>query len=311
MMPVGNMPAGTALLSRQPPLRNRVDGDIGDQGDLPDASELCDDGCGGLVVHVHMFDNRTDEVNRSCSILAKDGHNYAVRKTNMRSNPYHQWFVEELERSGRTQSDLARHMGLKPSMVNKIVHGTRKLSSAEVALAASFFGQAAPQLDGANPVGELRNVVVVGRAEAGTFREVDELADDGERLEIALPADDLFPRARVVAFDVVGDSMNDLKPRAIHNGDRVVCVAYEDVAHTMPLRDGMVVVVQRTQGGGHMREWSVKQLQIFDDRIEFHPRSLNRKYRPIIVEKNLQADDGVTVEILAVVRRIVNDLPVF
>lgn len=310
-MPVRDIPAGPTLLLRQPPLRHGVDGDLGYGGDLTDAPEFSDDGGGRFVVHTRMFDNRTGKVNPACSILAKDGAHNAVRKTNMRGNPYHQWFVEELGRSGKTQSDLARHMGLKPSMVNKIVHGTRKLSSDEVALAASFFGRAAPQFESANPIGELRSVVVVGRAEAGAFREVDELMDDGERVELALPADDLFPRARVVAFDVVGDSMNDLKPRAIQDGDRVVGVAYEDVAHSMPMRDGMVVVVQRTHGGGHMREWSVKQLQIYDDRVEFHPRSLNKRYRPIVVEKNLQADDGVTVEILAVVRRIVNDLPVF
>ncbi|MBB3937911.1 LexA family protein [Aureimonas phyllosphaerae] len=226
----------------------------------------------------------------------------------MRNNPYHDWFVEQLAKSGKSQSELARHMGLKPSMVNKIVHGTRKLSSSEVADAASFFGQSAPSFDEVRESGGLRSVVVVGRVEAGAFREVDDMIDDSEREEIALPADNLFPNARIMAFDVIGDSMNALKPRPILEGDRVIAVAYEDIAHLKPLRDGLVVVVERSHNSGMMREWSVKQLEIFDDHYEFHPRSSNRKHKPILVERDLSADDGTTVEIIAVVRRVVNDI---
>ncbi len=149
---------------------------------------------------------------------------------------------------------------------------------------------------------------VIGRVEAGAFREVDDM-DQSEPVFISLPADDRFPNARQVAFDVSGDSMNNLRPRPILEGDRVVGVSYEDVAHEAVLRDGMVVIVERTRDGGHTREWSVKQVEIYQGRTEFHPRSTNTRHKPIVVERDMFADDGTQVEIIALVRRIVNDLP--
>ncbi len=56
--------------------------------------------------------------------------------------------------------------------------------------------------------------------------------------------------------------------------------------------------------GGHERKWSVKQLDIYEDRMEFHPRSTNPRHKPIIKRDNL-ADNGVTVEMTAIVRRLV------
>lgn len=152
--------------------------------------------------------------------------------------------------------------------------------------------------------------VVAGIVEAGTFREVDEF-DQSERVEVLLPRDEKFPNARQLVFDVGGDSLNELRPRPILSGDRIVCIAYEDVAHEVQLRDGMVVVVQRTRDGGHFREWSVKQIELYNDRAEFHPRSSNPKHKPIVVKHDADADDGTTVEVIALVRRVVNELPGF
>lgn len=151
---------------------------------------------------------------------------------------------------------------------------------------------------------------VAGVVEAGAFREVDEF-DQSEPEEIALPRDELFPNARQLVFDVAGDSMNDLRPLPIFPGSRLVCVAYEDVEHLVELRSGMVVVVQRERDGGHFREWSVKQLELFTDRAEFHPRSTNPKHKPIIVRRDHEADEGVTVAVIALVRRVMNEMPGF
>jgi hypothetical protein len=150
---------------------------------------------------------------------------------------------------------------------------------------------------------------VAGVVEAGAFREVDEF-DQSEPIEIMLPRDEKFPNARQLVFDCAGDSMNDLRPRPIFPGDRLVCLAYEDIGH-IELRSGMVVIVQRSRDGGHFREWSVKQIEVFPDRAEFHPRSTNPKHKPIIVERDDEADEGVTVEVIALVRRVMNDLPGF
>lgn len=149
---------------------------------------------------------------------------------------------------------------------------------------------------------------VAGFVEAGTFREVDEY-DQSEPEEIMLPRDEKFPNARLLVFDCSGDSMNDLRPRPIFPGDRLVCVSYEDIEHLVELRSGMVVVVERTRDGGHFREWSVKQLELFSDRAEFHPRSTNSKHKPIVVQIDHDADEGVKVHVIAIVRRVMNEMP--
>ncbi len=148
----------------------------------------------------------------------------------------------------------------------------------------------------------------LGLVEAGAYRVVDDF-NQAELPTFAMPPDEMFPSARLVAFLVAGDSMNALKPRPILPGDRVVCVSYEDVAHRVVIRDGMTVVVQRTRDGGHTREWSVKQVELYEDRTEFHPRSSNPRHKPIVVTRDVEADDGTQVEIIALVRRIVNDVP--
>lgn len=151
-------------------------------------------------------------------------------------------------------------------------------------------------------------VYVAGTVEAGAFREVDDL-DQSEPEILYEPPDAKFPNARRMGFVVSGDSMNNLKPRPIFAGDRAVCVSYEDVMHLVPIIDGMVVVVERTRDGGQSREWSIKQVEIYADRVEFHPRSTNTRHKPIVVSKEFEADDGTAVEVIALVRRVVNDLP--
>ena len=146
-----------------------------------------------------------------------------------------------------------------------------------------------------------------GLVEAGSFRRVDEI-DEAPHDPIVTLRDKKFPRARLVAFDVAGDSMNALDPRPIFSGDRVIALNLSSLGH-MPLRDGMVVVVEQVMGGGHLRERSIKQIELYDDRTEFCPRSTNRIHKPIVVPKDPKADDGRTVQVIAIVRAITNQIP--
>ncbi|SMC41339.1 hypothetical protein SAMN06297251_10299 [Fulvimarina manganoxydans] len=230
----------------------------------------------------------------------------------MRDDPYIKWLVDNLAKPGKSQSGLARHLGVDPSSINKVVKRKRLLKSHEVVGAAEYFGEDAPSIE-AMPSATGGTVIAfrAGVVEAGAFREVDEFADNpfDETRQISVPRDPQFPNARVLSFDVAGDSMNDLKPRPILPGDQVVGVAFEDVADQIRMRDGMVVVVERARDGGQTREWSVKQVELYEDRTEFHPRSTNKRHRPIVIERDMQADDGTAVQVIAVVRRIINDIP--
>jgi phage repressor protein C with HTH and peptisase S24 domain len=150
-------------------------------------------------------------------------------------------------------------------------------------------------------------VVYAGLVEAGTFREVSDYTDL-EPEEIYQPADPEFPHVRQLAFDVRGDSMNDLKPRPILKGDRVVALDFEGLRSRVALHTGMVVIVQQSLNGGLLVERSVKQLEVYEDRYEFHPRSTLTKYRPIVIPHDMQPDDGREVTILAWARSILNRL---
>lgn len=149
---------------------------------------------------------------------------------------------------------------------------------------------------------------VVATVEAGAWREVDELDQDGGEW-VTVPADDKFPDATQRVYDVSGDSMNRLEPIPITNGSRIVAVDYDEVASRVPLRDGLIVVVQRSRNGGQEREITVKQVAWFDDRIEFQPRSTNPKHKPIVVQHDSWEDDGVQIAVVGLVRDIIHRLP--
>lgn len=154
-------------------------------------------------------------------------------------------------------------------------------------------------------------VPIVGDVEAGAFREAPEFDIDDMEYVGDYP-DREFPHARRIGFRVRGDSMNDLKPRPILEGDKVIGLDFQDIEGQVVLRDGMIVVVEQTRDGGHTREWSVKQLEIYEDRYEFCPRSTNKRHKPIVIPNKVFRDpsegDGRQVRILALVRRSINDL---
>lgn len=227
-----------------------------------------------------------------------------------------------------SQAELSRQLtaalgrSIDRAAVNKMLTGDRKIAADEMIAATRILkGETSPAgrsperimdtvpLELTPSSHQLVAVRVAGKVEAGTFRAQEDLDDWATATTVLDVRDAKYPHARQLCFDVEGDSMNALRPRPILSGDRIFCVAYEDISDRTPLRDGMVVVVERSRYAGQEREWSVKQLEIYADRIEFHPRSSNARHRPIIVPRDNDADDGVKVEIIALVRRILNELP--
>ena len=84
------------------------------------------------------------------------------------------------------------------------------------------------------------------------------------------------------------------------------------IDHSAVPRDRNVVAARQTCEGGYVRDRSHKQVEIYEDSIEFHPRSLAKKHKPIVVPKAVftdpSEDDGRKVAILALARRISNKL---
>lgn len=221
------------------------------------------------------------------------------------------------EELGLSQAALAKRAGgISQAAIDKIEKGATK-KSRYLPEILSVLGLPLSILPSnvSPPTGELRPIPpsqisqtrIIGKAKAGEFIAIEDMGDWDEQRFIDEVPDARFPNARHLAFEVEGDSMNALKPRPIMDGDMVSALALEDVQHKMPLRDGMIVVVERTRHGGLEREWSIKQLEIYEERVEFHPRSTNPRHKPIVVERDNEADDGTAVTVIAIVRRLIAD----
>lgn len=227
-----------------------------------------------------------------------------------------------LERTGKAPSALAKDAGVSQTTITRPLNDPDHqyvFSNSTLEKIGRATGITYEQflLDGgAGARAELRKVApartsapVVATVEAGTWREVDPF-DQSEHQWIAVEPDEKFPHATQEVYIVSGDSMNQAEPHPIKPGAKVVAVRYEDIMRQVPLRDGLIVVVQRTRDDGQAREISIKEVAWFDDRIEFRPRSSNSRHRPIVVQHDAWEDNGVTVEVLALVRSVINEMPV-
>jgi DNA-binding transcriptional regulator YdaS (Cro superfamily) len=223
-----------------------------------------------------------------------------------------------------SQEALADLIGVSRATVNRLANDHSKLKRDRAEEIARHLGVTAddlmlnrlpweartspPSEDSVKPGRQLGSAIVVATVEAGAWREVDEF-DQSDPEWVAVPPDDKYPDATQDVYNVAGDSMNALEPHPITPGSRIVAVRYDEIASRSPLRDGLVVVVQRSRNGGQERELTVKQVAWFDDRIEFQPRSTNPKHKPIVVEHDSWEDNGVEVAIVGLVRDIIHRLP--
>ncbi|MDR6953820.1 transcriptional regulator with XRE-family HTH domain [Ancylobacter sp. 3268] len=205
-----------------------------------------------------------------------------------------------LKAKGWIHQDMADAMGVSQPAVTRWAAGKsfpRGESYVKLMELAKSVLEDEP-VDEARPVrAALVSTPLSGQVSAGLFQEVDEL-ENQDPDEVLAQRDPRYPRARTLVFDVGGNSMNAFDP-PIPDGSRVSGPAFEDINEK--LQNGMAVVIERRSADGQMREWSVKELEVRDDGYTFHPRSTDPRYKPILVDTNLQADDGKTVEIIALV----------
>lgn len=208
---------------------------------------------------------------------------------------------------GLSLEALAEKVGLSTSQISRFENGKREPRVVDLERIAAALGCALDDLmPGAEPApaeprrGHLLPVPIVGRTAAGVFREVVEF-EESEPEYVFEPEDEDFPKARRFALTVEGDSMNAADP-PMPDGARVICVDFEQTGQ--PYTDGMVVVIQRLREGGHLREWSVKEIEVHDDEVWFCPRSTNPKHRPIKVPLDPEADHWNSMEVMGLVRDV-------
>lgn len=315
-MLLGNQPASPALVAGMlPPIGSSISRPSDCADDLG-AAETLDDCCrrfhgGNTSVFPKIMSSTIQEIPDSSDVLEN-------RNSGSMNDELIAWLKRGLQNPAKSKGGIAAALGRSASTVTDILKGERAIKLDEIGRIAAYLELPPPALPGvslrvlpeiqAATEGNLFPVTVAGPVQAGAFLPIDEY-DQSAPETFFEPADPEFPRARRTAFDVIGDSMNQLAPIPILPGSRLIAVNYEDIG--IPLRDRMVVVVQQERESGFLREWSVKQVELQDDVILFHPRSSNPRHKPIIVSRDLQADDGKTVTVLALVREIKNKVPVF
>lgn len=141
-----------------------------------------------------------------------------------------------LERSGKKQTALARHLNRSVHAVNRLVNSSRELLPSEVAEIEAFFGEGAPP-----PPPPVVRVPVYGYAAAS---DGDRVALGSEQVLDYIELPNGLAKGDVIAIRVAGDSM---EPR-LFSGETVIVslnVApsrYGDCV--VELRDGTGLVKQ-------------------------------------------------------------------
>lgn len=202
-----------------------------------------------------------------------------------------EWLKAELQKPGRSQSALARHLGVVPEIVNRIVHGRRQVKAHEADeirayLASTERGAPATITRIAPKPSPTALLTVRGTVEAGSWREV--VLTDLEYEAETLVAPRSVVDSGAFALRVVGPSMDMLYP----DGSYVVVQPW----HGGPLPYGKRVVVERNRDG--LVETTVKELvRGADGEPELWPRSFHPAHQSPIVYR----EGDATVQLIAVV----------
>lgn len=174
-----------------------------------------------------------------------------------------EWLRQAIEKSGRSQSDLARHLtkvlgrSIDRAAVNKMVSNKRAIAADEMVEAARYLNAPSPA---DAPTSGLRTVRVAAHVQAGDFVEHWEWPFD-DQYDVAVPADANLAQYRLFAAETRGPSMNRRWP------ERTV-VVFSSIEETeeSPMA-GRRYVVERLRADG-LAEHTVKLLHQ-DDKGHF------------------------------------------
>lgn len=216
-----------------------------------------------------------------------------------------------LEEQGKTPRALSLAMGDNPYVVRDILNEKSKnprsdtLSKMAEALGVSLgeillpnaLADDGPAFVGATPDPRIvpRFLPVCHRVQAGLWYEVDGFAQDYPAPPQAVLPDPRFAEWPQWLEEVVGDSVNlRIAPGGFAHVVDAVAMGYAP-------RNGDYVVVERRRAGGHLRERTIKQLEVTETGVKLWPRSTNAKWSEPITLTDGCADEDVEVEIVGLV----------
>ena len=219
-----------------------------------------------------------------------------------------------------SQDEAAERLGTSRSQYVKLERGERRMSDVWIERASKGFGVTPgaiidssfidknwkqPQLELTSA--EFTQIPIRGEVAAGLWREIDELSQDRwsennqHHVEyaptIVLPG---YPPEQQFGLYVRGESLNKIAP----DGSVLHCLEYinGDAWH---VKDGELVVVQRTKYQGAMIETTAKRVRRNGDIFELWPESNHPDFQePLIVPGYLDAESTEEIRIFAKVLKI-------
>lgn len=209
---------------------------------------------------------------------------------------YIAWIKDNLEKPGKTQSGLAEALGIGKSGISHALNGkARRFKLEEIKTIADYFDSEVPEWA---RVGSGPRLEVRGSLETGVYRKIF-----NEAIEfINCAPDDRYPSDQQFAFRMTGPGMDQLKPRAVLDGDLVLCVSRVGFGGSSALKLGDLVVLQHTLPGG-VKERSLRSIGNRGDVRVFQSHS------SALPDDDIPMDEeGPNCEILGVVTRILATL---
>lgn len=149
---------------------------------------------------------------------------------------------------------------------------------------------------------ELAPIPVIGIAEAGAFRAMNDFTHDADNRAlptILVPPSRRYPEARRFALEVRGDSMNAAKPTPILEGMSVLCVDLIDAE--LSIESGRIYAVRQTLDGGQTYECTIKRAHVFRDKIELRPESTNPKHQPLTIPRDYDPESATEMQAIGLV----------
>ncbi|HZG69199.1 MAG TPA: LexA family transcriptional regulator [Herpetosiphonaceae bacterium] len=203
-----------------------------------------------------------------------------------------EWLKQAMAEQNVSQAELARRMGTERILINKIIHGRRRVTADEL-IKISRALNVVPPLTLINAPPQHRYITVVGEVAAGAWKEVS-YAADFDTYEVPIILDPKWPEDAVYGLEVRGESIN----RQARDGDIVSVLRIEHAPRSFASGDW--VVVERTRG--EMRETTVKQVRHNGRGWELWPDSTDPRYQEPII---MATDDTDSIRVVGFVLNFV------
>lgn len=161
---------------------------------------------------------------------------------------YVSWIKDGLEKTGKSQAALARHLGLSRSRITEILKGRRRVQLDEVKKIETFLNLPAPT--GITPAPQPKGVRFMGLIDAHQWQEGRNIQPESQSF-IAAHLDERYPPELQVHFRVGSQS----KSKRITDGDYVIAVPFDRFRSAPIAKD--LVIYKRCRG--QLRQYVIRE----------------------------------------------------